>query len=115
MKIRIIAFLSVIVLVSLVLAACGGQTTPAPVMEEPAPAEPVEEPAPEEPVVEEPTAVVVEPAGADALDLAYSTFLGDMEAYNTIGLDGLNEMLAEIPTFLIGCSQSGRSGGQWPH
>ena len=64
MKTRIIAFLSVLVLVSMVLAACGGQATEAPVVEEPAPAEPVEEPAPEEPVVEEPAPVVIEPAGA---------------------------------------------------
>ena len=105
MKTRIIAFLSVIVLLSLVLAACSGQTTPAPVVEEPAPAESVEEPAPEEPVVEEPTAVVVEPASAEALDAAYSIFLADMVSYNTVGLDGLNEMLAESPAVLAGCPQ----------
>ncbi len=101
MKTRIIAFLSVLVLVSLVLAACGGQATEAPVVEEPAPADPVEEPAPAEPAEEEPAPEVVEPAGAAELDTAYSTFLADMEAYNTIGLDGLNEMLAESPPFLL--------------
>jgi rhodanese-related sulfurtransferase len=31
------------------------------------------------------------------LDAAFETFLADMEGYNTIGLEGLNEMLAEEP------------------
>ncbi len=39
--------------------------------------------------------------GAPELDGAYSTFLADMEAYNTIGLDGLNTALVENPPFLL--------------
>jgi len=29
------------------------------------------------------------------LDSAYSIFLGDMEAYNTVGIDTLNEMIVD--------------------
>jgi rhodanese-related sulfurtransferase len=35
--------------------------------------------------------------GAADLDTAFATFLGGMEAYNTVGLDDLNLMLAEDP------------------
>jgi rhodanese-related sulfurtransferase len=107
MKNRFLVLLSILVLLSVLLAACGGQATEAPVVEEPA-APAVEEPA--APVVEEPAAPAVEepaapepvaPAGADELDAAYTAFLADMVAYNTVGLDGLNEMLAESPPFLL--------------
>ena len=36
-----------------------------------------------------------------ALDAAYSEFLAGMEAYQTISLDGLNEMFLETPPFLL--------------
>ena len=39
--------------------------------------------------------------GAPDLDGAFSTFLADMEAYNTIGLDTLNTALVENPPFLL--------------
>ena len=39
--------------------------------------------------------------GAYDLDGAFSTFLVDMEAYNTISLDALNTMLIEEPPFLL--------------
>jgi rhodanese-related sulfurtransferase len=35
------------------------------------------------------------------LDAAYSTFIADMEAYNTIGLEALNTALVENPPFLL--------------
>jgi rhodanese-related sulfurtransferase len=37
------------------------------------------------------------PTAATALDEAFATFLGDMEAYNTIGLEDLNIALGEDP------------------
>jgi rhodanese-related sulfurtransferase len=94
-----------LVIFSLMLAACGGGDTPAaePVVEE-QPAV-VEEPAVEEPVVEEP--VAEEPAAEELaeapaeemaeadLDGGFSTFLAGMEAYNTIGIEALNEMIVE--------------------
>jgi hypothetical protein len=51
-----------------------------------------EEPAEEEAMEEE------EMAEAD-LDGAFTTFLADMEAYNTIRIDALNEMMVESPPF----------------
>jgi len=39
--------------------------------------------------------------GAPDLDAAYTTFLADMEGYNTIGLDALNTALVESPPFLL--------------
>ncbi len=97
-----------ILLLGLLLAACGGSAATAPDAAAPAAtavAEVVEEAVAEaEPVVEEP--VVEEPAaepeaempaetGAADLDTAYAAFLGGMEAYNTIGIDEVNEMIAE--------------------
>jgi rhodanese-related sulfurtransferase len=40
-------------------------------------------------------------AAAPDLDTAFNTFLADMEAYNTIGLDDFNLMLAEDPPPLV--------------
>ncbi len=91
-----------LLVLGLLLAACGGETAPA--VEEPAaPTEqPVEEAAPEEPaeeVAEEPVEEAAEEPAAEEtaadLDGSFEVFLGDMEAYNTIGIDALNEMIAE--------------------
>ena len=92
MKNRLYPALSLLLLLSLVLAACG---TPAAevVVEDPV----IEEPVVAAPVVEEP---VIEFSEAD-MDLAFGTFLMDMEAYNTVGLDALNTQLAESPPFLL--------------
>jgi rhodanese-related sulfurtransferase len=98
-KLTIVTFL---ILLGLFLVACGG-TAAVPEAAEPvatAVAEVVEE------AVAEPTAVVEEAApeaeaempaeaGAADLDAAFATFLGDMEAYNTIGIDAVNEMIVE--------------------
>jgi rhodanese-related sulfurtransferase len=108
MKTRLFPILVLLVTMSLLVVACGGQATPAPAVEEAVPA-------PTEVVVEEPTAVLEEPKPEEEpvsaepikeateadLDSAYTTFLVDMEAYNTIGLDALNEMMAESPPFLL--------------
>ncbi|HKJ27854.1 MAG TPA: rhodanese-like domain-containing protein, partial [Anaerolineales bacterium] len=39
--------------------------------------------------------------GAPDLDAGYSTFLADMEGYNTISLDALNTALVESPPFIL--------------
>ena len=103
----------------LILVACGGaaeEPAAAPVEEAPAEVEEaeeevveeVEEEAPaeeameeeaEEEMAEEP--MEEEMAEAD-LDGAFSVFLADMEAYNTIGVEPLNTMLIENPdTFVL--------------
>ncbi|MCB9419638.1 MAG: hypothetical protein H6667_07530 [Ardenticatenaceae bacterium] len=102
-----ISLVLLFVILGLMLVACGGGGTPAAepaVQEEPAV---VEEPVVEEPaeaVVEEPAEEVVEEPAAEEpveemaeadLDGAFSTFLGSMEAYNTIGIEALNEMIVE--------------------
>jgi len=103
---------TVLLVLGLLLVACGGEVqqaveeaapTVAAAVEEAAPTveAAVEEVAPTvEAAVEEvvPTAeAVVEeaPAGEADLDGAFSTFLGGMEAYNTIGIDAVNEQIAE--------------------
>lgn len=94
------------VVLSLMLAACGGGgDTPAAepvveeqpaVVEEPAVEEPVaEEPVAEEPAAEEPAEAPVEEMAAADLDGGFSTLLAGMEAYNTIGIEALNEMIVE--------------------
>ncbi|MCP5100247.1 MAG: hypothetical protein GY943_32240 [Chloroflexi bacterium] len=110
MSTRKVLFLMLLIL-GLMLVACGGDTTTEPVAEPDTPAvvEEEEEPAVEEEVVEEPAAAeeVVEEAmeeemAAADLDGAFTTFLADMEAYNTIGLEALNTQLVEKPdTFLL--------------
>ncbi len=116
-----IKYLLVIMLAfGIILSACGGgnetavnnTTEPEPVVEEPVVEEPVVEEPAEEPAVEEPEPtpepveepVVEEPAMAtvEDLDAAYAPFLAGMEAYNTIGLEALNEALAaDSPPFLL--------------
>jgi len=122
MKLRTL-LITLLVVFGLALAACGGSEDTA-VQEEAAPpaaqeqeAEPVVEEAVEEPVVEEETAVeevaeeptaepVEEMAEAD-LDTAFQVFLDDMEAYNTIGLDALNEMMVDGTVFILDVRQPG--------
>lgn len=102
--------LIMLLVLGLALAACGGDTAE-PAVEEPAETvvedteevaeEPAEEPAEEEPV-EEPTEEPMEEEMAEAdLDGAFTTFLADMEAYNTIRVDALSEMMVEDPPFLL--------------
>ncbi len=93
--------LTIVMLLGLVLSACGGGNTAVAepnVVENTTNNSQVNEPA-EEPEVEEPA----EPEVFDPtmLDGAYSTFLADMEGFNTISLDALNTALAENPPFLL--------------
>jgi len=96
-----IALFTLLIVFGLLLVACGGSA--APVEEAAAPvAEAVEVVAPTE-AAEEPAEVAVEevaeePAAEDMavdLDPAFESFLADMEAYNTIGIDAVNEAIAE--------------------
>ncbi len=112
--------IALLIVFGLLLVACGGGAEPATeeaasnvqeVVEEPAPAEVTEEPVEEE-MVEEPAEEVMEEEGeemteepaeeemaaelSDAdLDSAFDVFLADMEAYNTIGIDAVNEAIVE--------------------
>ncbi len=107
-----------LVIFSLMLAACGGGDAPVAepaveepvVVEEPAVEEPVAEPAEEvaaEPVEEPAEAPMEEMAEAD-LDGGFSTFLAGMDHYNTIGIDALNEMIVEGNTpFLLDVREPG--------
>lgn len=95
------------VLIGLLLTACGPAATPttAPVVEEPTAVveevEPTDVPEVVEPTVE-PTAVPVDEFTAEELDASFQTFLAGMEGYNAIGLEAFNELLAEAPeTFLL--------------
>ncbi|MGD2026905.1 MAG: rhodanese-like domain-containing protein [Anaerolineales bacterium] len=94
--------MTLIMLLGVVLSACGGGNTAA---EEPAAVEnntaennQVEEPEPEGEVEE-----VEEPVEFDvaSLDAAFDIFLDDMEGYNTISLDALNTAMVETPPFLL--------------
>lgn len=105
---KIAWFMTLVVLLSLLLSACGGSNTN--VVEEPVVEEntttnntTVEEPEPE-PVVEEPAEFDV-----SSLDVAFDTFIDDMEAYNTIGLDTLNTALVENPPFLLDVRSAGEA------
>lgn len=91
-----------LIIFSLMLAACGGGDVPVAepaveeepaVVEETVVEEPVEEVA-QEPVEEPAEEPMEEMAEAD-LDGDFSTFLAGMEAYNTISIDALNEMMVE--------------------
>ncbi|MBN2501654.1 MAG: rhodanese-like domain-containing protein, partial [Anaerolineales bacterium] len=100
MKSKFQWILTVLVLLSFVLSACGqAPVAEAPVAEEEAEA-PAEEVEVEEPETEE---VIEEPAMATEADLdaAFGAFLGSMEAYQTISLEALNEMMVETPPFLL--------------
>lgn len=88
---------TILMFLGVVLSACGGGN--AGVMEPVA----MENNAPANNAVEPAAPEVVEPEEVSlaALDTAFETFLGDMVAYNTISLDGLNAALAEDPPFLL--------------
>ena len=92
-------FLSVIILASMVLSACGGQA--APVVEESAQEAVVEEAAVEEPEPTEAPAAV-SAAGPEELDAVFGAMLASMSKYNTIQADGLlEEMTADVPPFIL--------------
>lgn len=91
--------LSMVILASLVLTACGGQQ-PEPVVEETKPEAVVEEVA-EEP---EPTEAPADPvaAGPEVLDGVFGAMLAGMAKYNTIQGDGLmEEMVTDVPPFIL--------------
>ncbi len=110
-------YLVLLLILALLLVACGGDTAtdePAAETETTAVTEPEEvmeeEPAvaeePAETVAEEPAEEVAEEpmeesmAEAD-LDGAFSTFLSGMERYNTMSVDALSEMMVEDPPFVL--------------
>jgi rhodanese-related sulfurtransferase len=119
-----------LVIMGLMLVACGGNAAPAnndtaeepaatveeeptaePVEEEPTAeptAEEMEEPAEEEEMDEEAEETEeesmegeAEMASEEELDQAFQSFLADMEAYNTIGIEEVNTMLVEDPESLF--------------
>ncbi len=96
---KLYVFLSVVILASLVLAACGGQA--APVVEEPEQEAVVEEVAEEEP---EPTEAPPEvtAAGPEELDAAFGAMLSTMSGYNAMNADSLlEEMTMDVPPFIL--------------
>lgn len=112
--------IALVLILGLLLAACGGTEAPAQApAEEAVAAEQVAEPAAEEEVVaeveeaapaEESEETVEEAAPAEEVDLeltdeeldaAFQVFLEDMEAYNTIGIEALNEMMVGQAPFLL--------------
>jgi rhodanese-related sulfurtransferase len=99
MKNRLQWLLSLVLVLSFVLAGCAGQTTPEVAVEEPST---IEEPVTE--VIEEPEPV----ASALDMDAAYTAFLTDMAGYNTIKMDALaEELLDEPPPFLLDVRTTG--------
>jgi rhodanese-related sulfurtransferase len=106
MKTRTLFTGLLILILSLMLAACGSpEETPDPTM---AP-DPTAVPAPTD-VAPEPTAVPEpEPEPTELteaeLDAAVTAFLGNMVAYNTIGLEPFNELLIENPPFILDVRQ----------
>jgi rhodanese-related sulfurtransferase len=105
-KSRFYLFSTALIALSMLLGACAGAATP---VATEAPADPPAEPTalpPTEAPTEAPTAPPVEAASPDDLDAAYDVFLADMEAYNTISLEALNErMIEEPPPFLLDVRQ----------
>lgn len=96
---KVYFILTLIILASMVLSACGGQAEP--VVEEPVMEEVVEEEVAEEP---EPTEAPAEPvaAGPDTLDGIYGAMLASMSGYNTVQGDPLlEEMAADAPPFIL--------------
>jgi len=107
MQKRILAFLSLLIVLSMVLSACSGSATPT---AEPT-VVPTEAPVPTEvptveptavPTVEEVEVVEAEPLSEDYLDQAYSTMLDSMKSYNTIIADVLmEELVSDNPPFML--------------
>jgi len=92
--------LSLIILVSLALSACGGAAEP--VVDDPAPEDTEVEEVVDEP---EPTEAPVEAtaAGADALDAVYSAMLEGMTGYYAVKTadDLITEMAEDMPPFIL--------------
>ena len=109
-----VLLLTFVLIFGLLLAACGGSTpeqTAETVVEEAAqvveeavqPTDaPVEEAAPTEEPAPEPTAVPeVTEVTDEQLDTLFGDFLAGMEAYDTLGLEPFNEMLAGEAPFIL--------------
>jgi rhodanese-related sulfurtransferase len=99
MKSRFVWLFAFVLVLGMLLSACGGAAPTA--MPEEVEAAEMEAPEVEESEPEpepEPKPVVFSEADLDA---AYTTFLADMAAYNTISLDALNGLLVEDPPFLL--------------
>jgi len=103
-----VLLLTFVLIFGLMLAACGGtpEQSAAPVVEEAAApveeAASVEEAAPTEEPAPEPTAAPEAVAVTDEqLDALFVDFLAGMEAYDTLGLEPFNEMLAGEAPFLL--------------
>lgn len=100
MKSRFNWLILLVLVMSMVLTACGGEATvEAPPVEQPAEteemAEPTEPPQPTEEMDEPAQPVDILPASEQQLDQAFSDFLASMVQYNTIGVDALAEGLTE--------------------
>ena len=97
---KVYIVLTLIILASMVLSACGGQAEP--VVEGPVVEEVVEEEVAEEP---EATEAPAEPmaAGPEALDAVYAAMLASMSGYNTVKTAEalLEEMAADAPPFIL--------------
>lgn len=95
---RVYLVLTLVVLASLVLAACGAKAEPVVEPEAEAPVEEVVEEVAE--ATEAPAAPVA--AGPEELDVVFGAMLGSMARYNTIQADGLlEEMTADAPPFIL--------------
>jgi rhodanese-related sulfurtransferase len=106
MKHKIQWLLTILMLMSMMLAACSpaAPAAPEPVVEEPAAEAPAEEAPAEEPVAEEPAEEepMEEEAPAEGdLDGNYAAFLAGMEKYNTLSPEALNTMIAEGQEFFL--------------
>ena len=107
MKKAFYLLVSLLVLFSVLLSACGGESptpteAPAVVEATEAPTE-VPEPEPTEvPESEEPEVVEPETLDPTFLDENYSTMLAEMQGYNTIDAEGLmEELVSDTPPFLL--------------
>jgi rhodanese-related sulfurtransferase len=97
---KIIWLLTIVILLGLVLSACGGEAT----VDEPAVVENTTENNTQVNELEtepEPEVEEAEEFDTTELDAMFDIFIDDMEAYNTIGLDALNTALVENPPFLL--------------
>ena len=96
-----------LLIMGLMLVACGGDTvTDEPVTEPDTTAVEVVEEDADTAVVEEPAEemedeAMEEPMAEVDLNAQFTTFLTGMEAYNTIGIEALSEMMVENPPFLL--------------
>ena len=95
--------LNLLILLGMLLSACGGAATQAPTAVVVEPTAVVEIEPTVVPEVEEPTAepVVEDEFTQEELDASFNGFLAGMQAYNAVGLEAFNEMLAEDPALFI--------------